>query len=253
MERILKFINDNGLVVAFLVVGVIMILAEVVSKKLTRGKVPAAAIAIITGLILAYIGGLYSGGKKGIGDVPLLQGFTVMGSPMLRDFAIVSTAMGASIVLMKKTGLLGAVSLIVGVTLSFVFGVILAFLWGYRDPAVLKTIGAGACTYIVGPVTGAALGVSSEIIALSIAAGVVKAVVVAVGTPFLAKSIGLNNPHTAMIFGGIIGTNAGVMAGLAATDPKLVPYGALTATFYTGLGCLLCPSVGYLMVVGIFG
>jgi malonate transporter MadM subunit len=64
----------------------------------------------------------------------------------------------------------------------------------------------------------------------------------------MAKHIGLNNPHTAMIFGGMIGTNSGVMAGLAATDPKLVPYGALTATFYTGLGCLLCPSLFFLIM-----
>ena len=119
---------------------------------------------------------------------------------------------------------------------------------GYHDAVSLTTIGAGACTYIVGPVTGAAIGASSEVIALSIATGVVKATVVAIATPLLAKRIGLDNPHTAMVFGGIMGTNAGVMAGLAATDPKLVPYGALTATFYTGLGCLLCPSVFYLII-----
>ena len=34
-------------------------------------------------------------------------------------------------------------------------------------------------------------------------------------------------------------TDSVPLAGLAATDPKLVPYGAMTATFYTGLGCLL--------------
>lgn len=51
-----------------------------------------------------------------------------------------------------------------------------------------------------------------------------------------------------MIFGGLMGTNSGVMAGLAATDPKLVPYGAMTATFFTGLGCLLGPSFFYLIV-----
>jgi hypothetical protein len=45
-----------------------------------------------------------------------------------------------------------------------------------------------------------------------------------------------------------MGTNSGVMAGLAATDPKLVPYGAMTATFYTGLGCLLGPSFFYLVI-----
>ena len=45
-----------------------------------------------------------------------------------------------------------------------------------------------------------------------------------------------------------MGTNSGVIAGLAATDPKLVPYGAMTATFYTGLGCLVGPSVVYFLV-----
>jgi malonate transporter MadM subunit len=54
-----------------------------------------------------------------------------------------------------------------------------------------------------------------------------------------------------MIFGGLMGTNSGVMAGLAATDPKLVPYGAMTATFYTGLGCLLGPSVLFFFVRAI--
>ncbi len=248
MEKLTKFIEGNGLIVAFLLVGLIMIFSNLVFEKLTRKKVPAPAIAIVIGLLLAYWGGLVADGKKGIADVKLLTGFGTMGSAMFRDFAIVATSMGASLAVMRKAGWIGAVSLLVGVTVSFAFGVVVALLWGYRDAASLTTIGAGACTYIVGPVTGAAIGASSEIIALSIATGVVKAVAVAIGTPFLAKSIGLDNPHTAMIFGGIIGTNAGVMAGLAATDPKLVPYGALTATFYTGLGCLLCPSVFYLIL-----
>src|SRR3954465_4772112 len=43
--------------------------------------------------------------------------------------------------------------------------------------------------------------------------------------------------------GGLMGTTSGVAGGLAATDPKLVPYGTMTATFYTGLGCLMGPSV----------
>jgi malonate transporter MadM subunit len=78
---------------------------------------------------------------------------------------------------------------------------------------------------------------------------VVKSILVTIGTPWLAPYIGLNNPNTAMIYGGMLGTTSGVSAGLAATDPALVPYGALTATFYTGLGCLLCPSVLYLLLV----
>lgn len=50
-----------------------------------------------------------------------------------------------------------------------------------------------------------------------------------------------------------MGTTSGTAAGLAATDPRLVPYGAMTATFYTGLGCLLCPSILFLMTKAIFG
>jgi hypothetical protein len=40
---------------------------------------------------------------------------------------------------------------------------------------------------------------------------------------------------------------------LAATDKRLVPYGAMTATFYTGLGCLLGPSVIYFAVRALIG
>jgi malonate transporter MadM subunit len=76
---------------------------------------------------------------------------------------------------------------------------------------------------------------------------------VMVGTPFIAKYVGLNNPRSAMVFGGLMGTTSGVSAGLAATDPKLVPYGAMTATFYTGLGCLLGPSVLFLVTKAILG
>jgi malonate transporter MadM subunit len=95
-------------------------------------------------------------------------------------------------------------------------------------------------------VTGAALGAASDVMALSIAAGLVKAILVMIATPLIARRIGLDNPHTAMVYGGTMGTNSGVSAGLAATDPKLVPYGVMVATFYTGLGCLLGPSVLFL-------
>jgi malonate transporter MadM subunit len=252
MEFIPKFLEKNGLVVAFLLIGFIIFLSGIISDKLTNKKIPGSAIAISIGLALAYIGGVYSGGEKGIADIKLFSGIGIMGGSMLRDFAIVSTAMGASFVVMKRTGWVGAFSLFLGIFLSFLGGVIVALLGGYTDVVSLTTIGAGACTYIVGPVTGAAIGASSDVIALSIAAGVVKAIVVTIGTPFIAKYIGLNNPHTAMVFGGLMGTTSGVSAGLAATDPKLVPYGALTATFYTGLGCLVCPSVLFLLMKFIF-
>ncbi|AEI48582.1 malonate transporter subunit MadM [Runella slithyformis] len=253
MEIISKFLQKNGLVFAFLAVGVIIYLSGIISDKLTRRKIPASAIAILAGLVIAYFGGVYSGGEKGIADVKIFSGFGTMGGAMFRDFAIVSTAMGASFLVLRRTGWVGALSLFLGIVLSFLGGVAVALLWGYRDAVSLTAIGAGACTYIVGPVTGAAIGASSDVIALSIAAGVVKAIVVTIGTPFVAKYIGLNNPHTALIYGGLMGTTSGVTAGLAATDPKLVPYGALTATFYTGLGCLACPSILYLLMRLTFG
>jgi malonate transporter MadM subunit len=77
---------------------------------------------------------------------------------------------------------------------------------------------------------------------------VVKTIAVTILTPIFAPMIGLNSPASAMAYGGMMGTSSGVAAGLAATDPKLVPYGAVTATFYTGLGCLLCPSAFYILV-----
>ena len=63
-----------------------------------------------------------------------------------------------------------------------------AFAFGYRDAVSLTTIGAGAITYIVGPVTGAALGASSAVMALSIATGVLKAILVMIGTPLVARA-----------------------------------------------------------------
>ncbi len=43
--------------------------------------------------------------------------------------------------------------------------------FGYTDAISMTTIGAGAVTYIVGPVTGAAIGATSDVMALSIATG----------------------------------------------------------------------------------
>lgn len=78
----------------------------------------------------------------------------------------------------------------------------------------MTTIGGGAATYIVEPVTGASIGAKSDVIALRFAAGLVKAILVMVATPWIAKWIGLDNPRTAMIFGGLMGTTSGVAGGL---------------------------------------
>lgn len=241
-------LEKNGLITAFVFVGVLVWFSYQLSARLTRGHIHGSAIAIALGLVLAWVGGSMTGGSQGLADFSLLAGVGVMGGAMFRDFAIVATAFGADVGALKKAGFVGAISVVIGVVLSFVVGAVVAVAFGYTDPVAVSTIGAGAATYIVGPVTGTALGASSDVIALSVAAGLTKSVLVMIGTPLIAPRIGLNTPHAALIYGGLMGTTSGVAGGLAATDPKLVPYGAMTATFYTGVGCLLAPSVLFLIV-----
>ncbi len=253
MELISTVLVKNGLLFAFVVVGALTLVSGWLSKTLTRGRLQGSAIAIVFGLGLAYLGGALSGGQAGLADIAVFGGLAVMGGSMLRDFAIVSTAYGVDLGVIRKSGLAGIVSILLGIFVSFLVGGVVAYLFGYTDAASITTIGAGAATSIVGPVTGTAVGASSEVIALSIAAGLVKSVVVMVGTPLIAKVIGLNNPKSAMAYGGLMGTTSGVAAGLAATDKRLVPYGAMTATFYTGVGCLLGPSLFFVLVRAITG
>ncbi len=237
-----------SLVTAFAVVGGMIWFSYFLSERLTKGRLHGSAIAIFLGLVLAYWGGFVTGGKKGIADIQVLSGVGLMGGAMLRDLAIVATAFGVRMEEFRKAGLSGVVALLAGVFTSFAMGIGVAYAFGYRDAVSLTTIGGGAATYIVGPVTGSAIGASSEVIALSVAAGLVKSILVMTLTPMVARWIGLNNPRSAMVFGGLMGTTSGVAGGLAATDPKLVPYGAMTATFYTGVGCLLGPSVIFLLI-----
>ena len=228
----------NGLIFSFLLVGVMMLITEYLSKRVFKNKIPGVALAIILGLILAGFGK-----EKGISNIAVFSGMAILGGTMLRDFAIVSTALGASFDEIKKAGWIAVLSLFIGILFSFCIGSFVAIGFGYHDAKSIATIAAGTCTFIVGPITGNAVGATSDVITLSIAAGVVKVVIVTIFTPLLAKRIGLVDKNTAMVFGGIMGTTSGVSAGLAATDMKLVPYGAITATFYTGLACLICPSI----------
>lgn len=253
MEMMAAILEKNGLIMSFALIGIIMYISYIISDKLTKGRIHGSAIALILGLVLAYLGGINSGGEKGLADISVFAGLGIMGGGMLRDFAIVATAFGVSFDEIKKSGISGVISLFLGVFSSFIVGVVVALAFGYTDAVSLTTIGAGAVTYIVGPVTGAAIGASSDVMALSIAAGLIKSILTMIGTPFVAKYIGLNNPRSAIVYGGLMGTTSGVAGGLAATDPKLVPYGAMTATFYTGLGCLLAPSLLFLITKSIFG
>ncbi|MBU15641.1 MAG: malonate transporter subunit MadM [Gammaproteobacteria bacterium] len=242
----------NSLVVAFAVIGVTIWISYFLADKLTNGRIHGSAVAIALGLVAAYFGGVATGGNTGVADVALFSGIGLMGGGMMRDFAIVATAFGVQLSELKKAGLVGVISIFAGVIVSFVVGAAIAVMFGYTDAAAITTIGAGAVTYIVGPVTGEAIGATDAVITLSVAAGLVKSILVMIGTPLVARYIGLDNPQSAMVFGGLMGTTSGVAAGLAATDPKLVPYGAMTATFYTGVGCLLGPSILYFLVSGIF-
>jgi malonate transporter MadM subunit len=230
-----KVFVQNALVTAFALVGLIMWASSMISRKLTRGRVHGSAIAIM------------------LADLPLFTGVGLMGGAMLRDFAIVATAFEVQANEARKAGLIGVLSLLLGTLLPFIVGASIARAFGYTDAVSMTTIGAGAVTYIVGPVTGAAIGASSDVIALSIATGLIKAIIVMIGTPIAAGFMGLKTPRSAMIFGGLAGTVSGVSAGLAATDRRLVPYGALIATFHTGVGCLLGPSVLFFATRALVG
>ena len=251
MDAIAGELTKYSLITAFALIGIAVWFSYAVSDRLTRGRMHGSAIAILIGLVPACVGGYLTEGKKGIADVAIFSGIGLMGGAMFRDLAIVATAFGVRLEEFLKTGISGVVSLFAGVVLSFIVGGCVACAFGYQDAVSMTTIGAGAATYIVGPVTGGAIGATGEVMALSIAAGLVKSILVMTMTPLVAPWIGLDNPRSALIFGGLMGTTSGVAAGLAATDPKLVPYGAMTATFYTGLGCLLGPSVIYMIMRAI--
>jgi malonate transporter MadM subunit len=248
MHVLEKLVGANGLIVGFLFVGAVVIVSNLIAKHLTNNRVHGSAIAVLLGLALAWWGGALTGGKAGLADVKLLAGVGLLGGAMFRDFTIVSTAFEVNAAEARKAGWLAPIALLLGTVIPFFVGVMVAWAFGYRDAVSLTTIGAGAVTYIVGPVTGGAIGASSDVMALSIATGVTKAILVMIYTPYLAKFMRLDNPRAAMVFGGLAGTVSGVSAGLAATDRRLVPYGALVATFHTGLGCLMGPSVLFLAV-----
>ena len=247
-EAIIAALSNNSIITAFLFVGLVTAFSYWISNNITNGKIHGSAIAITFGLVLAYIGGYISEGNKGLADISIFTGVGILGGAMFRDFAIVATAFGVDLKHLKNAGMIGAISIIFGVILSFIIGAMVALIFGYDDAVSITTIGAGAATYIVGPVTGSALSADSDVIALSVAVGLIKSILVMILTPFIAPYIKLNNAESAMIFGGLMGTTSGVAGGLAATDPELVPYGAMTATFYTGVGCLLAPSILFLIV-----
>lgn len=245
IENLVNYLAANSLVMSFLFVGLVMAVAELFSKHVVHERIHSSAIAIAIGLAMAYVGGKLSGGSSGIADIGVFTGVGVLGGSMFRDFTIVSASFGADLGEFKKCGKAGVTALFAGVILSFLVGMIIALAFGYSDPEDIAVIAAGTVSFITGPVTASSLGVASEVVAISIAAGVVKSISIMIATPIAAKHIGLSTPKAAIVYGAMMGSTSGISAGLAATDERLVPYGAMMATFYMGLGCLLCPTVLY--------
>jgi uncharacterized membrane protein YadS len=252
-ELLQKGLANNSLVTAFAFVGIIMWVSVILSKRLTFGRIHGSAIAIVIGLVLAWVGGHHDRRAKRPGGPDAVLRHRPDGRRHAAGLCHRRHGVRGAGYRGEKAGLIGVIALLLGTVLPFIVGSCMAWAFGYRDAVSMTTIGAGAVTYIVGPVTGAAIGASSDVMALSIATGLIKAILVMVGTPMAARWMGLDNPRSAMVFGGLAGTVSGVTAGLAATDRRLVPYGALTATFHTGLGCLLGPSLLYFIVRGIVG
>ena len=252
-EVLFAFIIKYNLIFTFFFIGFITLISQLASKYLFNNRIESSVIVLITGLVLSYLSGLYIGGTKGLADVAVLSGVSILGSGMFRDLAIVASAYGIKFEEVKKGGVIAIISMLLGIVIPFIFGVIIAVLCGYTNPVDITTVATGAVTFITVSITGPAIGATSDLIALGMAGGILKAILVLILTPYLAKYIGLNNPQSAIIYGAVMGVNSGVIPGLAATDPKLVPYGAIGATLYTSFGVFLCPSVFFLAVNYIFG
>ena len=77
----------NGLIVSFLIVGLMLFMADWFSKKIFNKRIPGVAIAILAALVMAYFGG-----DKGISDYSFFSGMALLGGAMFRDFTIVATA-----------------------------------------------------------------------------------------------------------------------------------------------------------------
>ena len=109
--------------------GAIIAISYFLADRLTRGRLQGAPIAILLGLLLAWIGGTITGGKKGIADTEVFAGVGILGGAMLRDFAIVATAFGVRPKEIRKAGMAGVVALILGVFVSFAAGAAVACVW----------------------------------------------------------------------------------------------------------------------------
>ena len=187
-----KMASSYGLVGSFILVTVVM-MAGYSLAGLIHQKRMGAAFSILLALVVAWVGGVIANGQQaaygaelissvshGITDVKFITqsgsflaifgGIGILGGGMMRDYTIISTAWGVKGENIIKAGLAGFIALLLGLIISYLSGVGIGYAFGYRDPYELATIGAGVQTFVVGPVTGTAFQVGSDVIALSIAA-----------------------------------------------------------------------------------
>jgi len=136
----------NGLIAAFLFAGIVVLLSNMISEKLLRGRIHSSAVAIFLGLIAAYIGGAITGGEKGLSDIAVFSGLGILGGSTLRNFTIIAASYGAKMSEIKKAGAAGFVSLFVGIASSYTMGAIVALAFGYRGVGSVSTIAASSRT-----------------------------------------------------------------------------------------------------------
>ena len=117
MDSLFDVLAKLDLITAFVIVGIVMWFSYWLSDVLSNGKFHGSAIAIILGLVLAYVGGLVTDGEKGLADIAVFAGVGVLGGAMFRDFAIVATAFGADLEDFKRSGTVGMLSVVLGVVL----------------------------------------------------------------------------------------------------------------------------------------
>ena len=89
MNLIQEILIQNNLITAFVFVGLIVYLSYYLSDKFTNGRFHGSAIAIILGLIFAYIAGVFTNGEKGVSDIAILSGVGLLGGSMLRDLSLI--------------------------------------------------------------------------------------------------------------------------------------------------------------------
>lgn len=79
MALIISVFQSYALIFAFALIGAVMGLSYLICDKLFKGRIHGSALAIFVGLVMAYIGGAYTGGNNGFSDVATFSGLAIMG------------------------------------------------------------------------------------------------------------------------------------------------------------------------------